>query len=230
MPTSSLLQRTVLIKLESTEFQLCDSLGDLFLVIENENRGVLRFITRNYSTVHQKLCSYIENKFGIKSRQYLDCSTIALFCAGCLWEYPDTYLNQLRLGKKFQDMYPSIVGAMPGHTIFGKTGICTQCDYHESLLVYECFRPESITKTDIRRIKRYFQEEAKDWWKSRKENWHHCDYCAERIFRDQGFIDEKQLLCVKCINEKLEDGLINLKSYPHFYGKNLLRKARAVLE
>ena len=87
----------------------------------------------------------------------------------------------------------------------------------------------TITQGDIRAIKKHWQDLAQVWWKSQEGNRVECVMCNGMLYRDQGYQYRKQVYCGNCINDILQDALSNLQDYPHFYGNNLLRKARGAL-
>ncbi|HET9912546.1 MAG TPA: hypothetical protein VFQ13_11695 [Anaerolineales bacterium] len=215
------------VTIDATEFRVANDLEALLENIAAENRGGLRFVTAEYPKVIEFLLRELEKSYGGDSRQFKDVLPAALYCTGCMWEYPESYRLNLRLKGNLQKYYQaSIGGALPGYKQFGEQGICVLCESKESLLVYECYPPESISEKDISAIRRYFHEEAEKWWGQQKESSVSCTGCKAMISRNQGFVFQRHLICTNCLDIELENGVELLKGYPHQFGNNLLRRIR----
>src|SRR5262249_29459065 len=100
----------------------------------------------------------------------------------------------------------------------------------ESLLLYEYYPPEAIGERDLEAIRRYWQDQALQWWRLAEDRELSCADCGEPILRDQGFLANKVLICAACASRKLASALENLRSYPHYFGNNVLRIARSYRE
>ncbi len=213
------------IMIDNTNFRLVNNVDALNAAVEEEGRGVLRFTSLSYGNVLAEMAQKIEKRYGRMSRQYLDIIPSLLLCAGCLWEFPGSYKLSLQAPEFFGNG-KRVSGATPGFNHFGKSGICPQCGSDESLLVYEHFKTEQISEVDIKYICKYWQEQARLWWQNQKRSQAYCDNCNDNISRGQGYLCDTRLICQKCRNDMMSDGLENLKKNPHYYGSALLRKAR----
>ena len=169
-------------------------------------------------------------QFGRNSRQYMDLSAAVLHCAGCLWEFPESYCNSLFLGDMLEETAGSERDETPGAHEFAETGICPLCGCSESVLIYEYYQPEKIGPPDIASIQQYWHQQALEWWRIAGDRELHCTQCDALIPRDSGFLLDRPFLCTSCTEKELASTLEKLHGYPHALGKNLLRKARSSQE
>jgi hypothetical protein len=208
---------------DGQRFRLCATVESLCEAIQVEGRGVLRFRSLDFGRILGELKRSMENQPEGRER---DVFAAPLACAGCMWEFPVSYMLSLQSPGLFGG---NLLGAIAGFDAFGKTGVCPQCGSGQSLLVYESFPPEKISRADVEAIRRYWQSQSRKWWE------HHaadasaaCDRCSASVARGEGYLNGSHLYCDGCVNQGLmTEGLERLRRDPHYYGSALLRKARA---
>ena len=87
--------------IDGAHFQLVYSVDAFLVAVETEGRCVLQLRTLTYPEVQAGLHSRLRERYGGKSYEYLeDLAHAPLLCAGCRWEFPDSYkmaLNPLAL-------------------------------------------------------------------------------------------------------------------------------------
>lgn len=195
--------------IDGTQFALVKNTADLCAAIAKDGRGVLLFRSREYGGILIDLSKRLRATYGENSRHSLDVLSAPLVCAGCLWEFPASYRLSLQNPDMFRGM--AVVGAAPGFDNFGKTGFCPRCGSPESLLVVECFTPETITQADIEAMRRFWRCGQK-WWQTQHRSEAYCDYCSGNVPRGQGYLSLHDLLCESCVQKGLMvEGLGNLK-------------------
>ncbi len=215
---------------ENTIFSLATDLPALLQAIRTSRCGALRLLTLSYRQVRLQLQQSLGAEFGKNSRQYLDLLVAPLHCAGCLWEFPDSYRNSLFLGQILQQEFGSVDGAVPGYRQIAETGLCPLCGCSECVLLYEYYPPDAIGQIELDAIRRYWQNQAREWWHLAESRNLNCADCDALILRNQGFLMNGMFLCAACVDQELSTALEKLRSYPHSLGNNLLRKARPYRE
>ncbi len=215
---------------ENTYFPLSKDLSQFLQSIRSGVCGALRFPTLDYGRIRQTLKRSLSEEFGQHSRPYMDLSAAVLYCAGCLWEFPESYCDYLFLGDMMEDAPGSEDDKMPGAREFAETGLCPLCGYRESVLIYEYYQEEKIGEANVQAIQRYWHEKALEWWRIAGDRELHCSHCDALIPRDSGFMLDRHFLCTACGEEELASSVEKLQRYPHSLGKNLLRKARSLQE
>ena len=210
---------------DGDEFLLAQSAGELCSAVAKQGRAILRFRSVQYGSLLRDLAQRLQKEYGANSRQYNDLIPSPLLCAGCLWEFPMSYVMSLQAPDMFGDR---ILGGTPGFDRFGKSGTCPKCGSDESLLVYEYFPTEKITRTDIEAIRKYWQNNAHEWWQSQQRSEAICDRCNGPVSRGGGYLADTDLMCGDCLHRGLmTEGIAHLRNNPHYYGNALLRKARS---
>jgi hypothetical protein len=215
---------------EDTKFALVRDVPALMQAIEASRCGALRFSILEYRQIRRQLQQSLREQFGQLSRAYMDLVFAPLHCAGCLWEFPDSYRDSLFLGPAQQQEGVSNAGDMPGSREFAQTGVCPLCGCSECVMLYEYYQLESIGQADIEAIRRYWQSQARRWWRQADEQKRACAGCSTSLWHDQGYVINNTLLCVNCVDQQLDTALEQLRGYPHALGNNLLRKARLYRE
>lgn len=226
MTDSSAPSPAPVLRIEDTSFPLVKDLAALMQAIRSSRRGALRLPTLSYRQVRRQLQRSLADQFGRNTRQYLDLTVAPLYCAGCLWEFPESYRSSLFLGRILQREFGSIAGAEPGYRQFAETGLCPLCGCSESVLLYECYEPDAIGRADVEAIRRYWQYQAGQWWRLAEDRSLTCARCGARVERDTGFLKDGALLCAGCVDQELAGAEERLRAYPHYFGNNLLRKVR----
>lgn len=199
-------------------------------IIQTGRCCAVRLPTLNYRRTRLQLQQTLGQQFGEVSRQFMDLMVAPLHCAGCLWEFPDSYRDSLFMGQMSESEFGFGDRAMPGYRQFAETGLCPMCSCSESVLLYEYFLPDAIDQADLHAIGKYWQEQARRWWRLAEEQQLSCSACSAPIFRNQGFLMNTMLLCKSCADRELAAALDRLRSYPHYLGNNLLRKVRRYRE
>lgn len=199
------------VTVDLTSFPQVNSVAALCAAIEAGGKGILRFPSLTYPEVYRNLLQQLEKRYGQSSRQSQDMMSSLLLCAGCLGEFPGSYMLSLLTGESFGGR--------------GKAGICPQCGNRESLLVYEYFPAEQISMSDVYAIRRYWQQLARTWWQSQQGQQAFCDYChTTAIARNQGYLSGSSLICEGCVTRGLmTEGLEKLKSDSHYCGAVLIK-------
>lgn len=211
---------------EGRRFRLCSTVNELCEAIHAEDRGILKFQSMQYSEILGELKLKLESEFQSEPRYASDLFASPLVCAGCLWQFPPSYILSLQAPDLFGG---KLFGATAGFNTFGKSGVCPQCGSEQDLLVYEFFRSEDISQADVDAIQRYWRSLAQRWWQQQNEQRSSaiCDHCNSDMRRGEGYLLGSNLNCETCVRQGLmAEGLEMLKKNPHYYGVALLRKVR----
>lgn len=222
-PASSSTPQSVTI--DGAAFPLAGTPEAFYALIANGGRAVLRFPTPQYGVLLRQLVRALEERYGSNALQARELFHSLVFCAGCMWQFPPSYLMSLQ-GMAVGRM----IGATPGVDRFAKTGACTQCGATESLLVYDAVPSDSVTIADVEAIRDYWRDLALNWWNSHQNRSSGiCDYCDAQLARGDGYLCATDLICDACVQRGLmSEGLAQLQRDPNYYGNGLLRQVRAL--
>lgn len=212
---------------EATRFPLVNDETSFLQAIQTGRCAALRFPILDYRQMRLELQRCLAQHYTERSRQFMDLLVAPLHCAGCLWEFPQSYCAALFLGRTLEKEFSSIAGAQAGHAVIADTGVCPLCGFDEGVLLYEYYDPAAGGPIDLKAIRAYWENAAVEWWSLAEEGRRTCADCRTRIVRDQGCLADAVLLCATCADRKLSRASDWLASSPHYLGNNLLRKARA---
>lgn len=208
---------------DGVSFSLGHSVDELHAAIQRHGKGALLFRTTDYVRTLNALQHQIECLYGKDSPQRRDVIPSAIHCAGCLWEFPLSFKLSLQGSLHFA----RVPGARRGAQAFGRSGVCPHCGSDVALLLYQCFLLSEMGQIEHDAIMAYWLGQANAWWCNEQREQASCYRCNGDVARGQGYLSGADLFCDSCARHHLQDGLIRLPSNPHYFGDNLLRKARA---
>ncbi|KAM6496599.1 hypothetical protein JOM56_007072 [Amanita muscaria] len=185
----------------------------------------LRLRTEQYATHMRDIMRQFGSKYAPSSPEYQAFKHTSLVCASCGWLFPGSYTLSL-VGAV--NGYTKVVGATPGYAEFGKTGTCTKCGSEESFLIYQRYKPSSISQADVDAIRRYWRHLAQQWWSNNtSSSTPLCDACNDYVSQAKTYLIGGRLECERCTDKELVDGLNKLRRDPFYFGDMELQKARS---
>jgi len=203
-------------------FPVVWTIADFVTATASKNLVMLRLRTEQYASHMHDIMRHFDSKYDPSSPEYLAFKNTRLLCAGCGWQFPQSYTLSL-IGALDGC---SVVGAIPGYAEFAKTGTCTKCGSADSHLAYQCYDPSSISQADVDAIRQYWRHRSEQWWSNTGKSTAICDGCNNYISQAGTYLIGGHLECERCTDEQLADGLNKLRRNPHYFGATELQVAR----
>ncbi|KIL62619.1 hypothetical protein M378DRAFT_751599 [Amanita muscaria Koide BX008] len=206
-------------------FPVMWTVADFIATTASLDRVALRLRTEQYATHMRDIMRQFGSKYAPSSPEYQAFKHTSLVCASCGWLFPGSYTLSL-IGAV--NGYTTVVGATPGYAEFGKTGTCTKCGSEESFLIYQHYKPPSISQADVDAIRRYWRHLAQQWWSNNtSSSTPLCDACNDYVSQAKTYLIGGRLECERCTDKELVDGLNKLRRDPFYFGDMELQKARS---
>jgi hypothetical protein len=212
------------IEFNGVRFPVVSTVAGFIATVTTSDKVALRLEhNKQYATHMRDIIQQIGSIYPPSSPTYKALKSTCLVCTGCGWVFPGSYVLNLISPENFD----RIVGAAPGFTEFGKSGICTKCGSTESFVVYQRFEPSGISQADVDAIRRYWRHLSGQWWHDTSSSAAICDHCSNYVSQAETYLIGGHLECERCTDEQLADGLNKLQGDPHYFGTMELQKARS---